>query len=471
MATQPPEIISSKVSVYEIELDLSAWKVVHTHQVPKFVTDIVKWLPSLKEDLSISGQPGGFCRELQKGTNIAHVIEHVILTLIHLTKEENGHYTGWTRQLGDGPVYVIHYGAPDFLTGRLAAILSIDLVKRVIAGEPIDVDHYVRLLKEPHSYFTEGDVTGAIQKTGEPAGVIQALKVNSAELARQPKARSLSVEQMRVIQGMLKDIRHNMGSITGAWRESFMSYGGTFGATIIDKLELLNIDHYLISLIGGNFQKVMTEVKRASQLISSYNIPVAFVIHSLWLYKNKLLSSVMDKHKYHDTAPIDRFIKDFEDFYQIILQNVMEGFIRYEPLSSTIPSGEFKKFIELNPQKGRILVIDDDEMIRRVVSDVLELHGYQTILAQSGLQALDLLEGSREELSLVILDVYRPDDINVKEIYARIKSLCGDVKFIVTSGLSVEHDLKEFLQTESINFLNKPFTVNYLMNKVESLLR
>jgi DNA-binding NtrC family response regulator len=148
----------------------------------------------------------------------------------------------------------------------------------------------------------------------------------------------------------------------------------------------------------------------------------------------------------------------------------MEGFIRNEPLFSIVPSGEFKKFIELNPQKGWILVIDDDEMIRRIVSDVLELHGYQTILAQNGLQALDLLGESQKNVSLVILDVCRPNDINVSEIYSRIKSLCGNVEFIVTSGLSVPYDLETFLRTESISFLKKPFTVNYLMNKVESLL-
>jgi hypothetical protein len=314
MGTQPTEIISSKVSVYEIELDLSAWKAVYTHQVPKFVTEIVKWIPSLREDVYMSGKPGGFFLELQKGSNFAHVIEHVIILLINLAKEEKAHYSGWTRRLNDRHVYVIHYSAPDFLTGRLAAILSIDLVKRVIAGESVDVDHYVRLLKEPHSYFTEGDIVGALQKTGEPVGVIQALKADSPEWARQPIERFLSGEQMEIIAGMLKDIRHNMKSITSAWRDSFLQYGGTYGATIIDKLELLNIDHYFISLIGRNFHKVMAEVKRASQLISSYNIPIAFVIHSLWLYKNKLLSSVMDKHKYHDTAPVDRFIKDFEDF-------------------------------------------------------------------------------------------------------------------------------------------------------------
>ncbi len=70
----------------------------------------------------------------------------------------------------------------------------------------------------------------------------------------------------------------------------------------------------------------------------------------------------------------------------------------------------------------------------------------------------------------MILDVCRPDDINVKDIYDHIKSLCGNVKFIVTSGFSVPHDLEAFLCSESVSFLKKPFTVNYLMNKVESLL-
>ena len=85
-------------------------------------------------------------------------------------------------------------------------------------------------------------------------------------------------------------------------------------------------------------------------------------------------------------------------------------------------------------------------------------------------EVVDLLGESQKNVSLVILDVCRPDDIDVSEIYSRIKSLYGNVEFIVTSGLSVPNDLETFLRTESIGFLKKPFTVNYLMNKVESLL-
>ncbi|MDA8125242.1 MAG: response regulator [Deltaproteobacteria bacterium] len=470
MTAQPAEVSGGTAPVYEIELDLGGWKVSNTREVPRFADDLVRALPSMKEDLCRSGEGCGFGRELEKGTNFAQVIEHVILALIRLAKGKQGPYSGSTRRLNEEQVYLIQYSAPDFLTGRLAAILAIDLVKRLIAGEPAAGDHYGRFLKQPRSYFDEGAIAGAIQKTGEPVGVIEALKWEPAELLRKPKERVLAAGQLEVIKKMLKDIRHQLESITAAWRESFLAYGGTYGATIIDKLELLNVDRYFIPLVGGNLPKVMGEVKRAAQLIDSYNIPLGFVIHSLWLYKNKLLSSVMDKYKYQDTAPVDRFIKDFEDLYQIIMQNVTEGFVRSEPLSSPGSSGEFRRFIELDPQKGRILVIDDDEMIRRIVTDVLELHGYRTLLSQSGAQALELLAESREAIRLVVLDIYRPDDLNVKELYERIKALCGDVKFIVTSGLSVPPELESFLHAESISFLKKPFTVNYLMNKVESLL-
>jgi hypothetical protein len=52
-------------------------------------------------------------------------------------------------------------------------------------------------------------------------------------------------------------------------------------------------------------------VKRTARLLASLSHPQTFVVHSLCLYKNKLMSAVMDKHKYHDAAPVDIFIKAF----------------------------------------------------------------------------------------------------------------------------------------------------------------
>ena len=78
--------------------------------------------------------------------------------------------------------------------------------------------------------------------------------------------------------------------------------------------------------------------------------------------------------------------------------------------------------IELNPCKSRVPVIDDDEMTRRVVSDIPEPRGCPILLAESGREALGLLKEGQKEISLALL------------------------------------------------FLKKPFTVPYLMNKIECLL-
>jgi len=471
MTEQPIEIGRSPVSVCEIELDLNDWTEKRSSEAPGFVAALVKLLPSLKEHGCPSGQSGGFYLELQSGTNFAHVIEHVILELLHLADAEKGYYDGWTRQLGKKDVYLVHYGAPDFLTGRLAAVLSIDLAKRVMKGENVSVDQYVRLLKQPHSYFAEGGTVSARIKVDEPLSVIQELKEGAVELAARPaRKRRLSGEQMDNIKTVLWGIRNSMDVVTGAWRDAFLAYGGNYSAAIADKMELININHYFNPIMFLNFQAVLTGIRKASQLIASYRIPRDFVVHSLWLYKNKLLSCVMEKHKYHDEAMIDRFIRDFEDFYQIILQNVIEGLSAQGTSATDIPAGEFKKFTEMKSLKGRVLVIDDDEMIRSVVSDILELNGYGTVLAQNGTQALGLLANNGADISLVILDICRPNDLGLEEIYCRLRALYPNVKILVMSGYSVSMELDRFLKKDAVNFIKKPFTDSYLMCKIKSLL-
>jgi CheY-like chemotaxis protein len=471
MTEQPAEIVRSKVSVYEIELDLSDWKAGLSSEAPGFVDAIAKLLPSLKEHDGLDGKPGGFGQELQDGTSFAHVIEHVILELIHLADAEKEYYTGWTRQLDKRAVFIVHYGAPDFLTGRLAAILSIDLVKRAMKGETLSIDHYLQILKQPHAYFTEGEAAAAGIRADEPVSVIQEIKEGAVEMAARPAAkRRLSGEQMDNIKTTLWDIHNSLDAVSGAWRDAFLAYGGRYSAAILDKMELININNFFGAIIARNFQAVLAGIRKAVQMIASYRIPRDFIVHSLWLYKNKLLSCVMEKHKYHDEAMIDRFIKDFEDFYQIILQNVTKELAEQGGPEANVPSGEFRKFTELKSSKGVVLVIDDDEMIRSVVHDILELNGYGTILAQSSAEAFDLLSKSGEAVALAILDIVRPDDSSFEEIYTRIRFLYPDVKILVTSGFSVSRELDKFLKRDSVNFLKKPFTDHYLLCKVKSML-
>ncbi|MBN1662913.1 MAG: response regulator [Deltaproteobacteria bacterium] len=469
MVKQSDEVIISKVSVYEIELNLSEWAATDTKEAPDFAQSVLKVIPSMKGRTCVTCQYSDFETELKEGTHFAHVIEHVITELIRLASPQHTEYTGWTRSLKDDHVYIVHYSAPDFLTGRLAAILSIDLVKRCINKEAVEIDHYIHLLKNPLSYFNEEGQDISFHEIKEPNSIIQELKECASVSTYPAEVISLSDEQKNQIRGTVLQIRENMASITEAWRTSFLLYSGNFGAAIIDKMQLINLDHFINLIAERNFQGVAWGIKKASQVISSYHIPINFVIHSLWLYKNKLLSSIIEKYKYRDSDFTDRIIKDFENFYQLILQGVMEGCQQQMPPDRAEPAGELRKFIELKGQTGYILIIDDDEIIRRVVKDILEYHGYPTILARNGAEGLDILSKSKSDIHLVVLDVFLRD-YSVDDIFPRITELCPGIKVLFISGYSISKNLEKHLSKGAVDFLMKPFSDSVLINRINSLL-
>ena len=150
------EITASGVSVYEVELDLKQWNGLLSSQVPGFSSALIQLMPSTVEH-PLFFRPAGWlpCRP-GPGHQLRHVVEHVLLELIHLAHPERPRYTGWTRDLGEGRC-LIHYGAPDYLTGRLAAILAVDLVNRLQQQEKVDLDALVEQLRHPVESFTRLD--------------------------------------------------------------------------------------------------------------------------------------------------------------------------------------------------------------------------------------------------------------------------------------------------------------------------
>ncbi|MCP4686190.1 MAG: response regulator [bacterium] len=460
------EIVTSKVSVYEVELDLRSWDSIDSTQVPGFCRALSDTIISLKEHKCMSGQAGGFLNELHKGTNFAHVIEHVLLELIHLADPDKQVYTGWTREKEDR-TYVIHYSAPDFLTGRLAAILGVDLVKRLIQGDRVDVNHYIELLKEPSRYFTREDS----QETSlvEPASAIPEIEQASqaAGLSMTSDA-SLSADQESTISEILADTGRHLSYVSELWRASFLEYAGNFGRAIIDKIELLNIDNFKSLLIQGDFQRFFRGIRNISHVVASYHIPVHFVIHSIWLYKNSLLGFVIEEHK-EDREMLHRAVLSFENFFQVVLKNVSSGYSSEEPERSIKQLTELRQFRELKASRGLILAVDDDEITRRAFRDLLEYHGYRTILAEDGNQALEILSDKGDEIQLVILDLFMPGMAG-RDVYTKMKELFPDLRILISSGYPIDSETDDLFSRESVAFISKPFKVEEFLDRVQSLL-
>lgn len=470
--SEPNEIVKSGVSVYEIELDLGEWPRVLTNQIPGLPERLRQAIPSLHDHKCMSGKPGGFSLEVSKGTSFAHVIEHVLIELILLADPGKSDYTGWTREIVPQRVYVVHYSAPDFLTGRLAAILAVDLVKRLVGGEKIDLNAYVDLLRHPLGYFTRENGMAASHKfMGEPASVIPDLR--GLALHNRPVAEGIlfSRTQESNISQVFKHIKRvYLDRLRQLWRASFVDYYGKFGQSIIDKIELLNPDKYIDSLVAGRFDIFFRGVCNASQVIRSYDIPINFVIYAVWLYKYHILNVLIDEHKYIENKTVqDRLTKDLEVFFQLMLHHILKGFLEKAALGADRGALELKEFRELGGEKSSILIIDDDEMILSTFSDILKYHGYEVLQANSGAQGLNIVKKMNSRLSLVILDLHLPDMSGV-DVYHSIAKLNPGMKILITTGYSTQSVLAEIMSRNFVDFLSKPFKVELLMQKIRSLL-
>ncbi|MFP4170871.1 MAG: response regulator, partial [Methanomassiliicoccales archaeon] len=115
----------------------------------------------------------------------------------------------------------------------------------------------------------------------------------------------------------------------------------------------------------------------------------------------------------------------------------------------------------------KILVIDDEEGIRGVISDLLAQHGYLVKTCSRGKEALDLL--SREFHHLVILDVRLPDMTGIK-VMNRMEEISPDTQVILVTAYASVNTAVEALKGRAFDYLSKPFKTEELLESIASAL-
>ncbi len=118
---------------------------------------------------------------------------------------------------------------------------------------------------------------------------------------------------------------------------------------------------------------------------------------------------------------------------------------------------------------GCVLVVDDEEMVRRVAAATLESVGYSVLTASDGSDAVEVFRRRGEEIDAVLLDMTMPR-MGGEEACREIRRLRPDAKIIVASGFSEQEAAQRFAGEDVDGFLQKPFRPNALMEKVRRLL-
>ena len=125
----------------------------------------------------------------------------------------------------------------------------------------------------------------------------------------------------------------------------------------------------------------------------------------------------------------------------------------------------------IEPATGTILVVDDEDVVRRTTRAGLERGGFQVLLAESGERAVEVLvDPETPPLDLIILDMSMPA-LSGKDVMERIRMLKIDVPVLICSGYGETEVCREFAGLDFAGFIQKPFTVRQLTARIRGVLQ
>lgn len=117
---------------------------------------------------------------------------------------------------------------------------------------------------------------------------------------------------------------------------------------------------------------------------------------------------------------------------------------------------------------AKIIVADDEQLIRRLVSDFLKKDGFTVLEAENGEEALLLFEKNKDT-DLLILDIMMPEK-DGWEVCSEIRKT-SSVPILLLSARSEEFDQLKGFESGADDYVTKPFSTALLMKRVEALLK
>lgn len=116
-----------------------------------------------------------------------------------------------------------------------------------------------------------------------------------------------------------------------------------------------------------------------------------------------------------------------------------------------------------------ILLAEDDANVRQLVGDILRAHGYHVLEAETPAQALLLANTYRDPIHLLLSDVIMPQ-MNGRKLYQQLTTVRAGLRVLFMSGYTSNIIASHDLSGETAAFLQKPFTIDNLLQKVRTVI-
>ena len=123
---------------------------------------------------------------------------------------------------------------------------------------------------------------------------------------------------------------------------------------------------------------------------------------------------------------------------------------------------------ENNERQPVILFADDDSICMDVGVKILQNLGYAVLEAGDGREAIEVFLNNQSEVDLVILDMKMP--YNGGTTFFQLKKINANVKVLIASGYAKDQQIKEMMEKGCSGFIQKPFSIKSLSQKIKHVL-
>jgi PAS domain S-box-containing protein len=172
-----------------------------------------------------------------------------------------------------------------------------------------------------------------------------------------------------------------------------------------------------------------------------------------------VVHSIIAKHDGH--VRVESELGEGTTFH-IDLPACAAGLVETKPLQGDIVTGE-----------GRVLLMDDDEMVISMAGRMLTRLGYHAGFARNGSEAIELYEQARESgapFDAVILDLTIRGSMGGREVVARLREVDPEVRAIVSSGYSNDPVMADFEAHGFVGVIPKPYEIRSLSEALKTAI-
>ncbi|HMK36630.1 MAG TPA: PAS domain S-box protein [Desulfomonilaceae bacterium] len=118
---------------------------------------------------------------------------------------------------------------------------------------------------------------------------------------------------------------------------------------------------------------------------------------------------------------------------------------------------------------GRILIVDDEEIIRHLLGEMLQELGFSVLTAEDGLEGLEIYRKEWQNIDLVLIDMIMPR-LNGKETFIEMKKINPCVRAVLSTGFTKDSAVQDTLDQGIVTFVQKPYRLEELSAAISHAL-